>query len=76
MLEEFRKRGFQVIDNTPTGCTATGTVAKCRGIVLTCQDWYFCAGGKDACPPDDRFCPGGNTKSSWYACGLCIGFDW
>jgi hypothetical protein len=77
MLDEFRRRGYKVLDNSPgPGCTATGTLAKCRFIVLTCQDWYFCPGGTDQCPADEPFCPGGNTKSAWYACGICIGFDW
>lgn len=75
MLAEFRRRGFRVLDNTPTGCTAAGTIAKCRVFLLTCQDWYFCPGGHDSC--EGTFgCPGGNTKSAWYVCGGCFGFDW
>lgn len=76
MLDEFRRRGFKVLDNSPgPGCSATGTTTKCAAILLLCQDWYFCPGGTDACPPDDPLCPGGNTKSSWYVCGGCIGFS-
>ena len=76
MLDEFRRRGFKVLENSPgIGCTATGTKTKCVAFLFLCQDWYFCPGGKDACPPDDQFCPGGNTKSSWYVCGGCIGFS-
>ena len=77
MLDHFRRLGFKVLDNSPgPGCSPTGTLAKCAGFLLMCQDWYFCPDGKDACPPDEPFCPGGNTKSSWYVCGGCIGFDW
>lgn len=76
MLNDFRKRGFQVLNNTPgTGCFANGTIAKCRFLVLTCQDWYTCPGGHDSCASEPA-CPGGNTKGSWYACGICFGFDW
>lgn len=74
MLAEFRRRGFQVLDNTPTGCTPTGTIAKCRLFLMTCQDWYFCPGGKDSCAGEFA-CPGGNTKSAWYVCGGCFGWD-
>jgi hypothetical protein len=77
MLDEFRRRGYKVLDNLPgPGCTPTGSTAKCAGFLQICQDWYFCPGGKDACPPNDQFCPGGNTKSSPYVCGGCFGFDW
>lgn len=76
MLNDFRSRGFQVLDNSPgPNCTATGTLAKCRFVLLMCQDWYFCPNGRDACPPDEPFCPGGNTSSAWYVCGGCIGWS-
>lgn len=76
MLEEFRRRGFKVLDNSPgPGCTATGSQTKCALFVMVCRDWYFCPGGTDACAPNDLFCPGGNTASAWYPCGACFGFD-
>ena len=77
MLDEFRRRGFEVLDNSPgPSCRPTGTTTKCAAVFFLCQDWYFCPGGTDVCPPDDPFCPGGNTSSSWYVCGACFGFDW
>jgi hypothetical protein len=77
MLNEFRRRGFQVLDNSPgPGCSATGSRTRCVLVTMWCQDWYFCPGGTDACPPDDPFCPGGNTSSAWYICGACFGFKW
>jgi hypothetical protein len=76
MLSEFNRRGWKTLPGSPgSGCTATGTKTKCAALVFLCQDWYFCPGGTDACSPDDIFCPGGNTSSSWYACGVCLGFS-
>jgi hypothetical protein len=74
MLSEFRRRGFKVAEEG-NNCVATGTIAKCRLFLLTCQDWYQCPTGSDSCEGEFA-CPGGNTSSSWYVCGGCIGFDW
>lgn len=79
MLQDFRDRGFEVAeeDSGASQCRGTGTMTQCAVILLLCQDWYFCPdAGPDQCQPDDLFCPGGNTQSSWYVCGGCFGFSW
>jgi hypothetical protein len=75
MLQEFRRRGFEVLDNSPgPNCQATGSRTSCVFVANWCQDWYFCPGGTDSCA-DDPFCPGGNTSNAYYLCGACFGFD-
>lgn len=78
MLNNFRNRGWRVLDaNSPgSGCSATGSTTGCAGIFLMCQDWYFCPGGTDSCVGEHFACPGGNTSSAPYVCGVCFGFDW
>jgi hypothetical protein len=77
MLQAFRDRGYEVAgsDGGASQCRATGTIAKCRVFLLTCQDWYQCPTGSDDCKGEFA-CPGGNTSSAWYVCGGCLGFDW
>lgn len=74
MLEKFRSLGFRVAGSDASQCRATGTIAKCRVFLLTCQDWYQCPTGTDNCEGEFA-CPGGNVSSAWYVCGGCFGFD-
>ncbi|HEX9640195.1 MAG TPA: hypothetical protein VGB13_02660 [Candidatus Krumholzibacteria bacterium] len=76
MLQKFRDLGYKVADSDggASQCRATGTIAKCRVFLLTCQDWYQCPTGSDSCEGEFG-CPGGNVSSAWYVCGGCFGFD-
>lgn len=63
MFADFTSRGYHVDPDHFSGTTpiCTGTTTFCTAIILWCND--------NCTYPD-------GSKSSTYACGICIGFWW
>jgi len=70
MLRDFQNRGWTVDpkDLLAAECNPVGSETKCVAVVMFCRDIY-------QCPSDSPDPLGPPTKSSWYACGACFGFD-
>lgn len=77
MLQAFRDRGWRVAesDGGASLCRGIGSMTRCLGFLMFCQDWYQCPTGTDSCE-GSADCPGGNSSSAWYVCGGCFGFRW